>query len=248
MTKNAFVFYETTEEQINALPEDLQLKFLKIILAYGLHEIEPEGLSPIENALWIGLKKDIDYTKERRTINIQNGSKGGRPKPTETETNRLEKSETEVNRLEPTETEVNRNEKSVNQQKPTETEENLNVYVNEDVYVNDDVNTQGGSCEPQGVRAGKATVSSPKKFKKPTVEEVQDYCDERKNSLSAQEFWDFYESKGWKVGSSPMKDWRACVRTWEQRRRTENSGGRVKKSGSMWGNESEIPEEYLNIM
>jgi hypothetical protein len=27
----------------------------------------------------------------------------------------------------------------------------------------------------------------------------------------------FYSSKGWKVGSAAMKDWRAAVRTWEGR-------------------------------
>lgn len=56
-----------------------------------------------------------------------------------------------------------------------------------------------------------------KVFKKPTLEEVQAYCKERKNSVDAQRFIDFYESKGWKVGTSPMKDWKASVRTWEKR-------------------------------
>lgn len=56
-----------------------------------------------------------------------------------------------------------------------------------------------------------------KVFVKPTLEEVQAYCKERKNSVDAQRFIDFYESKGWKVGTSPMKDWKASVRTWEKR-------------------------------
>ena len=52
---------------------------------------------------------------------------------------------------------------------------------------------------------------------RPTVEEVSAYCRERGNTVDAQHFVDFYQSKGWKVGTQPMKDWRACVRTWEQR-------------------------------
>ena len=56
-----------------------------------------------------------------------------------------------------------------------------------------------------------------KRFVKPTLEEVQNYCKERKNKVNAQRFIDYYESKGWTVGkNSPMKDWKACVRTWEQ--------------------------------
>lgn len=55
-----------------------------------------------------------------------------------------------------------------------------------------------------------------KKFKKPTLEEVQEYCKERNNNVDPQHFIDFYESKGWKVGKASMQDWRACVRTWEK--------------------------------
>lgn len=58
---------------------------------------------------------------------------------------------------------------------------------------------------------------TPKRFIKPTLEEVTAYCKERKNNVDPQRFIDFYESKGWKVGNQPMKDWKACVRTWEKR-------------------------------
>lgn len=54
------------------------------------------------------------------------------------------------------------------------------------------------------------------RFTKPTIEEVNSYCIERKNNVSAERFYDFYESKGWRVGKTPMKDWKACVRTWEK--------------------------------
>lgn len=57
---------------------------------------------------------------------------------------------------------------------------------------------------------------SAKRFVKPNVEEIESYCKERNNSVDAQQFFDYYESKGWKVGKSPMKDWKASVRTWEK--------------------------------
>lgn len=56
-----------------------------------------------------------------------------------------------------------------------------------------------------------------KRFVAPTVAEVQAYCEEHKNQINAQNFVDFYASKGWKVGNTPMKDWKAAIRTWEQR-------------------------------
>ncbi|WNX85228.1 hypothetical protein RWV98_02835 [Agathobaculum sp. NTUH-O15-33] len=67
------------------------------------------------------------------------------------------------------------------------------------------------------------------KFKKPTVEEIANYCLERKNTVDAQRFFDYYEANGWKVGKNDMKDWQATVRNWE-RRETENSAG--KKPGA----------------
>lgn len=70
-------------------------------------------------------------------------------------------------------------------------------------------------------------TSSVKRFVKPTLEEIAAYCEERKNGISAQQFMDFYESKGWKVGNQPMKDWKACVRTWEQRHKNENKSTKV---------------------
>ena len=64
----------------------------------------------------------------------------------------------------------------------------------------------------------KEQKSSSSRFRKPTVQEVADYCRERQNDVDAVAFVDFYESKGWMVGKNPMKDWQAAVRTWEQRK------------------------------
>ena len=63
---------------------------------------------------------------------------------------------------------------------------------------------------------GCLSVKRKKSFKKPTLEEVKAYCEERKNNVDPELFIDFYESKGWKVGKDSMKDWKACVRTWEK--------------------------------
>ena len=54
------------------------------------------------------------------------------------------------------------------------------------------------------------------RFVKPKVEEIEAYCKGRNNSVDAQQFFDYYESKGWKVGRTPMKDWKSAVRTWER--------------------------------
>ena len=52
-------------------------------------------------------------------------------------------------------------------------------------------------------------------FIPPTIEEVKEYCKERKNSVNVVQWMAHYESNGWLVGKNKMKDWRAAVRTWE---------------------------------
>ena len=59
-----------------------------------------------------------------------------------------------------------------------------------------------------------------KRFVPPSLDDVQKYCIERGNSVNAEAFIDFYESKGWMVGKNKMKDWKAAVRTWERSRPT----------------------------
>lgn len=55
------------------------------------------------------------------------------------------------------------------------------------------------------------------RFQKPSIDEIRQYCSSRNNSVDPEQFFNFYESKGWTIGKSHMKDWRAAVRTWEKR-------------------------------
>jgi hypothetical protein len=72
-------------------------------------------------------------------------------------------------------------------------------------------------------------------FKKPTVNDIKEYCLWRNNGIDAETFFDFYESKNWLIGKNKMKDWKACVRTWEKRQNKTNNNNttshRHKKGG-----------------
>lgn len=59
------------------------------------------------------------------------------------------------------------------------------------------------------------------KFIPPTAKDVADYAVAKQLTIDPNAFVDFYESKGWKVGSAKMKDWKACARNWS-RRNTSN--------------------------
>lgn len=75
--------------------------------------------------------------------------------------------------------------------------------------------------DKESIEGGQAAPRS--KFVKPSVEEIAAYCSERDNGIDPQQFFDFYESKGWKVGNQSMKDWRAAVRTWERREKPKKT-------------------------
>lgn len=64
-----------------------------------------------------------------------------------------------------------------------------------------------------------------KKFISPTLEEVKAYCIERNNNIDPQYFIDSNAAKGWLVGKNktPMKDWKAAIRTWEKNTYSNNT-------------------------
>lgn len=88
----------------------------------------------------------------------------------------------------------------------------------------DDANTLASNCMQmqadvpviQSNPNPNPSIKTRARFTPPTVEEVAAYCKERGNGVDAQKFVDFYASKGWMVGKSSMKDWKASVRTWER--------------------------------
>lgn len=73
-------------------------------------------------------------------------------------------------------------------------------------------------------------------FKKPTVEEIAEYCKERNNGIDAQYFWDSYNAKDWMIGKQKMKDWKSAIRTWE----------RNKKKGLYENKKEEIIPDWMN--
>lgn len=70
-----------------------------------------------------------------------------------------------------------------------------------------------------------STKQKRKRFVKPTISDIEQYCSEKNISINAQQFIDYYESNGWKVGRNSMKDWQATVRRW-----ASNNYGKKKNS------------------
>ena len=216
MERESFVFYRSFYEGIKELPRDIQGEVLTAIMEYGLNGVTTENQKQITKAMFALIKPQLDANNQR----FENGKKGGRPKANCNQT------ETE------TKPKQNRN----------KTKHEPNVNVNDNVNDNDisflekkkqksDVAFSDLENENENSESPIETIQTPKeqsgggrkRFTIPTPEEVQAYCDERKNGILGQQFCDFYSSKGWKIGKEPMKDWKAAVRTWEIRRKDQST-------------------------
>jgi len=77
----------------------------------------------------------------------------------------------------------------------------------------------------------------------PSLKDVIDYCNEIKSIVDPNRFFNYYESNGWKVGSQPMKDWKAAIRTWESREK-----GRSQEKAPKFANEHHYTAEELDSM
>ena len=108
--------------------------------------------------------------------------------------------------------EIKNNQKQSNEIKPNQN----NQSFQETETRNRNIETET-EIEKENVVKEKVAIAP--RFTKPTVSEIGTYIVEQNYCVDPQAFWDFYESKGWKIGKEPMKDWKAAVRNWMRRDR-----------------------------
>lgn len=232
---DSFIFYDSFYNAISLLPLESQARVYNAIFKFALTNEETE-LEGAELAIYLLIKPQLLANREKR----ENGSKGGAPKCNQNAKKKTTEDIVENNQKQPTDnfsTEENNSKQPIevfddkkttqnNQKQPVveniekknnqkQPNVNVNVNVNDNVNVNANVNDNGSS------------KTTRKRFVQPSLDEVKQYCVERHNSVDAQRFIDFYASKGWLIGNQPMKDWKAAVRTWEQRENNSFGGAKV---------------------
>lgn len=106
-------------------------------------------------------------------------------------------------RIESDRTNVQTNLRQISEKSPPEIE--IEIELEKDIEIEKEIHS-----------SAKSTTTKRKRFDKPSISEIKQYCIERNNNVNAEQFFDHYESNGWKVGKNSMKDWKAAVRTWER--------------------------------
>lgn len=171
---------------------------------------------------------DIDKAGEsyarKCEINAVNGSRGGRPRKSETITE---------NRTVFSQTQKSQEQEQKQEQEQEQEQEQKQYSVKEKV------------CKRETAAVPANTRPHQTEFVPPTVDQVRAYCTERGNSVSPERFVDYYAACGWMVGKHPMRDWQAAVRTWENNGISDREVAKPGEKGSSDSSFDPILEELF---
>lgn len=202
MERKQFTWYRSYYDALKELPAEEFRDIVLAVCAYALDGEETE-LSGVARAIFTLIRPTLEVGRSKaenrsRTeqTSISAEQTGNRPEQTKN------KPEQTQNKRKQTGNKPEQTRKEKEKEKEREKESENDSY-----------------CSPP-------PPSGPKRFVPPTLAEVQAYVAQCQSPVDPQGFIDFYASKGWMVGKTPMKDWKAACRnaeTWERWSRTEAS-------------------------
>lgn len=228
----AIILHEEYGEIIDLLNMEQRGELLTVLFDYSAGRELPEMSVAVKMAFTVirqRADRDAEAYERTRKAHQDAGKKGGRPKKAENPAEDTESKENQKNQLVLEETKNNQTE-------PNESKKSNPIPIPISIPIEKEKSIKEKGT-PDGV---------PARFKRPTFEEVDQYCRERGNSISAQGFLNYYDSNGWHVGKAPMKDWKAAVRTWEQRDKKTVEG--PKKPANKWHNFEQRNTDYDAIL
>lgn len=197
--KNSFILYNEQKEVFDSLTDEQAGRLIKTIFEYEVNQKLPDD--PLIKVVFISIRQTLDKNKEKWKEAKRKKSEAGKRGMQSRWGNKDNGASNDELNQEATD---------------GETTINDNDDITEDSAVTNDTSKDN-------------VTNKRKTFKKPTIEEIRQYCTERNNNIDAKKFWNFYESKGWKIGKTPMEDWQACVQTWETNEpSTKNNDTKVK--------------------
>lgn len=202
MERKQFTWYRSYYDALKELPAEEFRDIVLAVCAYALDGEEAE-LSGVARAI---------FTLIRPTLEVGRSKAENRSRAEQTPLS----AEQTGNRPEQTK---NKPEQTQNKRKQTDNKPEQTRKEKEKEKEREKESENDSYCSPP-------PPSASKRFVPPTLAEVQSYVAQRQSPVDPQGFIDFYASKGWMVGKTPMKDWKAACRnaeTWERWSRTEAS-------------------------
>ena len=209
MERKQFTWYRSYYDALKELPAEEFRAIVLAVCAYALDGEEPE-LSGVARAIFTLIRPTLEVGRSK----AENRSRTEQtPLSAEQDSDKREQAENKRKQTD------NKRKQTDNIRKQTDNKPEQTRKEKEKEKEREKESENDSYCSPP-------PPSGPKRFVPPTLAEVQSYVAERQSPVDPQGFIDFYASKGWMVGKTPMKDWKAACRnaeTWERWSRTEAS-------------------------
>ncbi|MEL7603197.1 MAG: DUF6291 domain-containing protein [Bacillota bacterium] len=210
MKKKSFQLYNDYREIFDGLTREEAGALIQAIFAHESgEEVQLGGMLRI---IFIPIRQQLNRDREKYESvcerNAENGAKGGRPKASAPA--------------------------GITGRFSTEPQK-ADTGTDTDKDTGKDTDKESEIAEPPAASLARARTAP--RFSPPTVDEVRAYCAQTGSGVNPQRFVDFYASKGWMVGKSPMKDWKAAVRSWNA---GETAGRESARPKPMTGKYSEV--------
>ena len=214
MARSHLKIYLSFEDDTECLSDAERGRLLLAMVRYAKDGTEP-SLSGNERFLWPVVRGQIDRDIDVYESKVSAGRAGGLAK--------AENSRTQKDSAEDSKTQQKVAEGSKTQQTVAEYSKTQQKVAEGSTFKIKDKDKEEDKDKDQD----KGVSGTGARFAPPTPEDVAAFCRERGNSIDPVKFCAFYQSKGWKVGKNPMKDWRAAVITWER----DDGGGAASGPG-----------------
>ena len=224
MGKNGFIFHGDWLDVIEKFPDSVQLEIYRAMAHYGLNREMPKLSNTAEIILMmITTKLDEDNAKYKSICekNRQNAQKERKKKHAEKQED--SKLATDANRSESCELSQPQRPLTVatTAAKRSESCELSETPIDIDIDMDNDIDKEKKEKEKKA--SGR--------FIPPTLEEVEVYIKEKGYNVNAEQWWNFYASKGWMIGKNKMVRWKNAVATWNTKSK-EQENGATNKSGA----------------
>lgn len=243
---DSFVMFISFWEAARELPAKERLKFYDALCEYAFTGEVPDFHGSSRSA-FVMAKPIIDSNQRKRTAGKAGGNASGESRKAQADANE-QRSKREANvKQTRSKHEANGNEPRTNKSLDSESDSESDVDVDKDVDVDGDKDVDRDVDLTTPPKSPSRRGSE--RFVPPTVDEVADYVAEKGYDVDPETFVDFYESKGWVVGKTKMKDWRAAVRTWAKNRDKPKQTARSGTTGNAYidaiQNRMKVVEDWL---
>ena len=217
--RDSMVLYTSYSDKFKKLSDEQIGKLARLIFAYQLDRDIPEITDPAIEIAFEVIKNDLDMNNKKYD------------EITEKRREAIRKRYAQNNSIQ-----MNTNDTNEYKSIQENTNEYKSIQMNTSVTVSDSVSDSVSVSDSDFSRLINNN-NKPKRsrFVPPTQTELLDFCIENNLDMDEEAFMDYYTSNGWKVGSQPMKDWKAAARNWARREKDYKPKETAKKSGNNIG-------------